>query len=96
MTSLPASWIVVGVLLIVITVIALIVCGVKWREAAALKTEVVELRDTMRMMRYEEANLSRMLHTVSKQPVDMPEEFRGNFRGCRRGYSSCCSCGDYC
>lgn len=75
MTSLPASWIVVGVLLIVITVIALIVCGVKWREAAALKTEVVELRDTMRMMRYEEANLSRMLHTVSKQPVDMPEEF---------------------
>ena len=75
MTSLPASWIVVGVLLIVITVIALIVCGVKWREAAALKKEVVELRDTMRMMRYEEANLSRMLHTVSKQPVDMPEEF---------------------
>ena len=40
-----------------------------------LKKEVVELRDTMRMMRYEEANLSRMLHTVSKQPGNMPEEF---------------------
>ena len=75
LTSLPTSWLVVGVLLIVITVIALIMCGIKWREATMLKKEVVELRDTMRMMRYEEANLSRMLHTVSKQPGNMPEEF---------------------
>ena len=59
----------------VITVVALILCALKWREAVALKKEVMELRDTMRMMRYEEANLSRMLHTVSKQPADMPEEF---------------------
>ena len=75
LTSLPTSWLVVGVLLIVITVIALIMCGIKWREATMLKKEVVELRDTMRMMRYEEANLSRMLHTVSKHPDIMPEEF---------------------
>ena len=75
LTSLPTSWLVVGVLLIVITVIALIMCGIKWREATVLKKEVVELRDTMRMMRYEEANLSRMLHTVSKHPDIMPEEF---------------------
>ena len=50
-------------------------CGIKWREANVLKKEVLELRDTMRMMRYEEANLSRMLHTVSKHPDIMPEEF---------------------
>ena len=73
--SLPASCIVVGVLLIVITIAALLMCALKWREAAVLKKEVVELRDTMRMMRYEEANLSRMLHTVSKQPTAMPEDF---------------------
>ena len=72
--SLPASCIVVGVLLIVITIAALLMCALKWREAAVLKKEVEELRDTMRMMRYEEANLSRMLHTVSKQPTAMPEE----------------------
>ena len=36
-----------------------------------LKKEVLELRDTMRMMRYEEANLARMLHTVDK-PADQP------------------------
>lgn len=60
--------------MILVTVVALILCALKWHEAAILKKEVVELRDTMRMMRYEEANLSRMLHTVSKQPVAMPEE----------------------
>lgn len=73
--SLPTSCIVVGVLLIVITIVALLVCALKWREATALKKEVIELRDTMRMMRYEEANLSRMLHTASKQPTTIPEEF---------------------
>ena len=75
MALLPASWVVVGGVLMVITVVALILCALKWREAVALKKEVMELRDTMRMMRYEEANLSRMLHTVSKQPAAMPEEF---------------------
>ena len=75
MALLPASWVVVGGVLMVITVVALILCALKWREAVALKKEVMELRDTMRMMRYEEANLSRMLHTVSKQPAAMSEEF---------------------
>ena len=75
MALLPASWVVVGGGLMVITVVALILCALKWREAVALKKEVMELRDTMRMMRYEEANLSRMLHTVSKHPAAMPEEF---------------------
>ena len=60
--------------MIVITVVSLILCIWKWREVAGLKKEVMELRDTMRMMRYEEANLSRMLHTVSKQPAEMLEE----------------------
>lgn len=60
--------------MIVITVVSLILCIWKWREVAGLKKEVMELRDTMRMMRYEEANLSRMLHTVSKQSAEMFEE----------------------
>lgn len=74
MASLPTTWYVVGTLMIVITVVSLILCIWKWREVAGLKKEVMELRDTMRMMRYEEANLSRMLHTVSKQPAEMLEE----------------------
>lgn len=74
MASLPTTWYVVGTLMIVITVVSLILCIWKWREVAGLKKEVMELRDTMRMMRYEEANLSRMLHTVSKQPAKMLEE----------------------
>lgn len=69
MASLPAGWLVVGVGLIVITVVSLLLCVFKWREATMLKKEVFELRDTMRMMRYEEANLARMLHTVEKQEV---------------------------
>ena len=67
--SLPAAWIVVGVLsLLLLVLVGLYV--VKLREAAALKKEVLELRDTMRMMRYEEANLARMLHTASKPAVE--------------------------
>lgn len=66
MVSLPAVWLVVVIGLIVITVASSLLCVLKWREAAMLKKEVLELRDTMRMMRYEEANLSRMLHTVEK------------------------------
>jgi AraC-like DNA-binding protein len=53
-------------LLIVITLIAVVLFLVKSREVATLKKEVLELRDTMRMMRYEELNLSRMLHTADK------------------------------
>lgn len=49
-----------------ITLIAVVLFLVKSREVATLKKEVLELRDTMRMMRYEELNLSRMLHTADK------------------------------
>ena len=66
MASLPTVWLVVGIGLLVLTVVSLLLCAFKWREAAMLKKEVLELRDTMRMMRYEEANLSRMLHTADK------------------------------
>jgi AraC-like DNA-binding protein len=63
---LPTIWLIVGSLLIVITLIAVVLFLVKSREVATLKKEVLELRDTMRMMRYEELNLSRMLHTADK------------------------------
>ena len=66
MATLPTGWLVVGCGLIAITLVSLFLCLFKWREAARLNKEVMELRDTMRMMRYEEANLSRMLHTVSR------------------------------
>lgn len=64
--ALPTTWLVVGVLLIVVTLVALLLFVIKSREAASLKKEVMELRDTMRMMRYEEANLSRMFYPVDK------------------------------
>ena len=73
MASLPTSWKVVGGVLIVVTLVAVVLFVIKAREAGALKKEVEELRDTMRMMRYEEANLSRMLHTVDKHPELMEQ-----------------------
>lgn len=66
MGPLSAGWIVVGCLLLVLLLIAVVFYLLKAREVATLKKEVFDLRDTIRMMRYEEANLSRMLHTVSK------------------------------
>lgn len=73
MASLPSVWLVVVIGLIVITVASLFVCVIKWHEAAVFKKEVLELRDTIRMMRYEEANLSRMLHTVERsEDADAP------------------------
>ena len=66
MIVLPPAYCVAGVLLILIALVAVGLFLLKLREVASLKKEVVELRDTMRMMRYEEANLSRMLHTVDK------------------------------
>ena len=72
MASLPMPWLVVGCILIVATLMAVVLSLLKSREAATLKKEVEELRDTIRMMRYEEANLSRMLHTVDK-PADIQE-----------------------
>ena len=85
--SLPTIWLIVGCLLIVITLIAVVLFLVKAREVAVLKKEVMEARETMRMMRYEELSLSRMLHTADKsapynealdeamdEPMDEPTE----------------------
>ena len=68
---LPAAWGVVGCLLLVLLLIMLVLLVLKSREVAVLKKEVFELRDTMRMMRYEEASLARMLHT--SKPKDSIE-----------------------
>lgn len=66
MASLSTTWMVVVGLLVVATLVSLVLLLLKSREVSTLKKEVEELRDTMRMMRYEELNLSRMLHTADK------------------------------
>ena len=71
LSSLPAAWLVVGCCLLFLLLVVTTLLFLKLREATMLKKEVLELRDTMRMMRYEEANLARMLHTVDK-PADQP------------------------
>ena len=78
MASLPIAWIAVGCLLVIVALIAVTLYLLRAREVAALKKEVSDLRDTIRMMRYEEANLARMLHTANKpapqseRVVDVP------------------------
>ena len=72
MSSLPFAWTVVGCLLLVLLLILSVLFVLKSREVATLKRQCEELRETMRMMRYEEANLARMLHTASK-PAVRPE-----------------------
>ena len=71
LSSLPAAWLVVGCFLLFLLLVVTTLLFLKLRETTMLKKEVLELRDTMRMMRYEEANLARMLHTVNK-PADQP------------------------
>ena len=76
MASLSTMWTVVVGLLAVVTLVSIVLFLLKSREVTTLKKEVEELRDTMRMMRYEEINLSRMLHTVDKEdltPNNPPE-----------------------
>ena len=75
MSSLPAAWIAVGCLLLILVVVLAVLFALKLREVATLKKEVDELRDTMRMMRYEEANLARMLHTASKPKEQNAEQY---------------------
>lgn len=75
MSSLPAVWITVGVLLLLLAVVMTILFFLKSREVATLKKQCEDLRDTMRMMRYEEANLARMLHTANKPMQQEPVEF---------------------
>ena len=70
----PAASAAIGVVLLILVVVMAVLLILKAREVAALKKEVFELRDTMRMMRYEEISLSRMLHTANKYvgPVEEP------------------------
>lgn len=76
MSSLPAAWVVVGCLLLVFALTMTLLFLLKSREVSTLKKQCEELNDTMRMMRYEEANLARMLHTASKPvgPIEAPEK----------------------
>ena len=71
LSSLPFAWIAVGCLSLILLLIVTILFVLKSREVATLKKQCEDLSETMRMMRYEEANLSRMLHTASK-PVERP------------------------
>lgn len=66
LSSLPAAWIVVGCLALVLSLVMGILFVLKSREVITLKKQCEDLRETMRMMRYEEANLARMLHTANK------------------------------
>jgi AraC-like DNA-binding protein len=66
MVSLPVVWITVGGVLFVLSLVMGVLFALKSREVATLKKQCEDLRDTMRMMRYEEANLARMLHTANK------------------------------
>ena len=70
----PAASAAIGVVLLILVVVMAVLLILKAREVAALKKEVFELRDTMRMMRYEEISLSRMLHTANRYvgPVEEP------------------------
>lgn len=73
MSSLPIAWIAAGCVLLLLVVVMSVLFFLKSREVNTLKKQCEDLRETMRMMRYEEANLARMLHTASK-PVEQPEE----------------------
>ena len=76
-SSLPTAWIAVGALLLILALVMTVLFLLKSREVATLKKQCEDLQDTMRMMRYEEANMARMLHTANKpakQFVDIPVE----------------------
>lgn len=66
LSSFPVAWLVASCVLAFLLLVLVVLLVLKSREATLLKNEVMELRDTMRMMRYEEASLARMLHTVNK------------------------------
>lgn len=74
LSSLPAAWIVAGCLVLVLSLVMGILFMLKSREVITLKKQCEDLRETMRMMRYEEANLARMLHTASKPKEELQEQ----------------------
>lgn len=73
MSSLPVAWIAIGSLLLLLVVVMSTLFFLKSREVTVLKKQCEDLRETMRMMRYEEANLARMLHTASKPTTPLAE-----------------------
>lgn len=73
MSSLPVAWIAIGSLLLLLVVVMATLFFLKSREVTVLKKQCEDLRETMRMMRYEEANLARMLHTASKPTTPLAE-----------------------
>ena len=73
MSSLPVAWITIGSLLLLLVVVMATLFFLKSREVTVLKKQCEDLRETMRMMRYEEANLARMLHTASKPTTPLAE-----------------------
>ena len=66
MSSFPVAWFAMVCVLSFLAVVMLVLFFLKSREVNTLKKQCEDLRETMRMMRYEEANLARMLHTASK------------------------------
>ena len=70
MSALPTVWLAAGCVLLLLTVVMTLLFVLKSREVTTLKKQCEDLRDTMRMMRYEEANLARMLHTASKPDAE--------------------------
>lgn len=73
MSSFPVAWFAMVCVLSFLAVVMLVLIFLKSREVNTLKKQCEDLRETMRMMRYEESNLARMLHTASK-PAEQLEE----------------------
>lgn len=73
MSSFPVAWFAMVCVLSFLAVVMLVLFFLKSREVNTLKKQCEDLRETMRMMRYEESNLARMLHTASK-PAEQLEE----------------------
>lgn len=73
MSSFPVAWFAMVCVLSFFAVVMLVLFFLKSREVNTLKKQCEDLRETMRMMRYEESNLARMLHTASK-PAEQLEE----------------------
>ena len=73
MSSFSVAWFAMVCVLSFLAVVMLVLFFLKSREVNTLKKQCEDLRETMRMMRYEESNLARMLHTASK-PAEQLEE----------------------
>lgn len=76
MSSFPVAWFAMVCVLSFFAVVMLVLFFLKSREVNTLKKQCEDLRETMRMMRYEEANLARMLHTASKPAEQLEGQTR--------------------